>query len=97
MTSDKEALTWCRLIEDRLKDEWGARHPMKVTNENGMKIFKILAVTDDFAGKSKEERDQLVRDAIGFKPSSKEEEDQQTVDALGSSQLEITALLPSEQ
>lgn len=97
MTSDREALTWCRLLEDRLKDEWGAHHPMKVTNENGMKIFRILVVTDDFAGKSKDERDHLVRDAIGFKPSSKEEDDLQTVDALGSSRLEITALLPSEQ
>ena len=62
-----------------------------------MKIFKITAVTDEFAGKSREEREELVRDAIGFKPSSKEEEDQQTVDALSSSKLEITALIPSEQ
>jgi hypothetical protein len=97
MANESEALTWCRLMEDRLKDEWGARNPMKVTHENGMKKFSILVVCDDFDGKSKDEREMLVRDAIGYKPSSRDDEDQRTVSALYDSVFEIKALTPAEQ
>jgi hypothetical protein len=94
--SVNEAPFWARIIEERLKDEWGARNPMKVTHENGMKKFSIFIVADEFSGKSKEERETLVRDAIGFKPASRDDEDRRTVSALGGSILEIKAMTPTE-